>query len=215
MKNIIIIGARAFGRSVCRQIMNHLCVEDDFFVKGFLDDDSSILNGYDNYPPILSNVENYEVQTNDYFICALGNPIFRKKYVEIIISKGGTFTTCISKTATVLDKSNIGEGVIIGPYCFVDIDVVIEDYCSLLSYCSVTHDCHIGKYCEIEPYAAVAGGVILSNCVTLHTRSFIAPKIHIGENSIIGAGSVVLRNVESNCIMFGNPARRFPNISDL
>ena len=35
----------------------------------------------------------------------------------------------------------------------------------------------------------------------------ILPGVTIGENSVVGAGSVVTRDVESNTIVAGNPAR--------
>ena len=35
----------------------------------------------------------------------------------------------------------------------------------------------------------------------------ILPGVTIGENSVVGAGSVVTRDVESNIIVAGNPAR--------
>ena len=38
-------------------------------------------------------------------------------------------------------------------------------------------------------------------------RSFILPGTNIGNNCIIGAGSVVSGNVPDNCIYAGNPAR--------
>ena len=36
----------------------------------------------------------------------------------------------------------------------------------------------------------------------------ILPRIKIGNDAIIGAGSVVVRNVEENTTVFGNPAKK-------
>ena len=44
--------------------------------------------------------------------------------------------------------------------------------------------------------------------VTLHTRATILPHVKVGDNSIVGAGSVVLRNVKSNITVFGVPAKK-------
>jgi acetyltransferase-like isoleucine patch superfamily enzyme len=38
-------------------------------------------------------------------------------------------------------------------------------------------------------------------------RSFIMPGVRVGDNSIVGAGSVVLGDVRSGSIVMGNPAR--------
>lgn len=43
--------------------------------------------------------------------------------------------------------------------------------------------------------------------VWIGENAIILPGIEIGKNSIIGAGSVVTKNVPENCIVAGNPAR--------
>jgi len=43
--------------------------------------------------------------------------------------------------------------------------------------------------------------------VWLGENAIILPGIEIGKNSVIGAGSVVTKNVPENCIVAGNPAR--------
>ena len=43
--------------------------------------------------------------------------------------------------------------------------------------------------------------------VWIGENAIILPGIEIGKNSIIGAGSVVTKNVPENCIMAGNPAK--------
>ena len=47
----------------------------------------------------------------------------------------------------------------------------------------------------------------VSDKVSIGTRSTILGGIHIGENSIIGAGSVVTNDVPPNVIVAGNPAK--------
>ena len=54
--------------------------------------------------------------------------------------------------------------------------------------------------------------VIIENSVFIGTQSIILKGVTIGENSIIGAGSVVTQNVPANQIWAGNPARFIKNI---
>lgn len=42
---------------------------------------------------------------------------------------------------------------------------------------------------------------------SLGANSVILPGITIGENSLVGAGSVVTKDVEANSVVFGNPAK--------
>lgn len=207
MKNIVIIGARGFGRGMCLVLKEKKCLDSDCKVKGFLDDNKTLLDEYKGYPPILSSVEDYEIEPNDYFICAIGDPFYRKKYIEIIEAKGGEFISCVNKYAYIAENVEIGKGVFIGPYCYIDANVCIGDYTCILTFCNIGHDSIIGQFCELEPYTAIAGNVQIGNGVTLHTRATVVPKLSIGDNSIVGAGSVVLRSVEPCKTVFGCPAR--------
>jgi putative colanic acid biosynthesis acetyltransferase WcaB len=51
------------------------------------------------------------------------------------------------------------------------------------------------------------GSPIIKNNVIIGPHSIIIGPIEIGENSIIGAGSVVVKSIPANSIAAGNPAR--------
>jgi maltose O-acetyltransferase len=51
------------------------------------------------------------------------------------------------------------------------------------------------------------GRVKVGNCVSIGTNATVLPKVTIGDNVIIGAGSVVTRNIPDNSLAFGVPAR--------
>ena len=75
MKNLIIIGARGFGREYCNSLKLYENYGKEFIIKGFLDDKVEALDVFSGYPPILSSVEEYEIEEDDIFTCALGDPI--------------------------------------------------------------------------------------------------------------------------------------------
>ena len=66
----------------------------------------------------------------------------------------------------------------------------------------------IGKYCEVESYSFMGGFAKIGDNVTLHTRATILPHVKVGDNAVVGAGSVVLRNVKENITVFGVPAKK-------
>jgi maltose O-acetyltransferase len=49
--------------------------------------------------------------------------------------------------------------------------------------------------------------VNIGHNVWLGGRTVICPGVSIGENSVIGAASVVLKNIPANCLAVGNPCR--------
>ena len=56
---------------------------------------------------------------------------------------------------------------------------------------------------------------IIGNNVTLGANVVIIGGVTIGDNSIIGAGSVVVKDVDSNCVVAGNPARLIRKLESL
>ncbi|RHL91596.1 acetyltransferase [Bacteroides intestinalis] len=208
MKNLIIIGARGFGR----EYHNGLKLRDDygkdFIIKGFLDDKKDVLDGFENYAPILNSVEDYLIEPEDVFVCALGDSFYRRKYVNMIKEKGGTFFSIISSKSIIHPNAQIGEGVMISAFCNISSNTVIGDFTTIQPYCNIGHDAVIGDFCSLESYSFMGGFSRIGDNVTLHTRATILPHVKIGDNSIVGAGSVVLRNVKSNITVFGVPAKK-------
>ncbi|MBO7072895.1 MAG: hypothetical protein J6V89_05215, partial [Acetobacter sp.] len=91
MKQIVIIGARGYGRVVCNIAKECIKSDAEFAIKGFLDNNKCALDGYHGYPPILSSVEDYVVQEDDVFVCAMGAVKYKQIYASMILNKGGKF----------------------------------------------------------------------------------------------------------------------------
>lgn len=208
MKNLLIIGARGWGREVydiataCRE------AGADFIVKGFLDDKSDALDGYDNYPPIVGPVETYAIQKNDVFICALGDVNYKKRYSEIILNKGGEFISLVHPTAIIGTNARVGKGCVVGAYANLSNDTAIGDFVTISIRAGMGHDSMIGNYSHIGGNSCISGFVTIGEKVTLHPGSVIVPHRKIGDNAIIGTGSVVLGNVKAGTTVFGNPAKK-------
>jgi len=208
MKHLVIIGARGAGRETYSTALNtRECEEGLLDVKGFLDDKSDALDSTPGYPPILSSVEDYEIQEDDVFICALGNPVWRKKYVEKILSKGGHFVNIIDKTATIGPNVKMGTGCIIKRYVGLSCDVSVGDYVFIQAYTAVGHDAKIGNYCHLNTNSFMGGYAELADGVVMQTHAILLPHKKAGEWSTIGAGSVAIRNVKAGTTVMGVPAK--------
>lgn len=206
MNGLIIIGARGFGREVWRLAQNCAGYGKEFGLKGFLDDKSDALDGTSAYGPILDSVENYMPSTDDVFVCALGNPKAKEKYVNMILDKGGKFISLVHNTSYV--RSPLGPGCIVCAYCLLSCDVKIGSFNTFQGFSVIGHDVSIGNFCELETRTFMGGYSQLGDRVTLHTNAVVHPKIKIGNDATVGALSVVIRNVKDNTTVYGNPAVR-------
>lgn len=56
--------------------------------------------------------------------------------------------------------------------------------------------------------SAVVRSTTIGNGVWIASGAIICPGVHIGDNSVVAAGSVVMRNVPPYTLVGGNPAQR-------
>ena len=99
-----------------------------------------------------------------------------------------------------IEGFTLGFGTDIGAFSYINAlhGVVIEDNVQIGSHCSIysvsTIDCSHGKV------------VLKQNC-RIGSHSTILPGVSIGKNSIIGAHSMVNKDIPDNVVAFGVPAR--------
>ena len=69
------------------------------------------------------------------------------------------------------------------------------------------HDSKVGDWSTLSAQCDITGFVEVGESVFLGSGARIIPSKTIGSSSIIGAGSVVIRDVAPKTSVFGNPAR--------
>jgi acetyltransferase-like isoleucine patch superfamily enzyme len=85
-------------------------------------------------------------------------------------------------------------------------EIIIGDGCMLANFCYIMDsDWHDIYNRNISP--GKSSSVILENNVWVGDSAIICKGVRIGENSIIGAGSVVREDVPPNAVAIGNPAK--------
>jgi len=207
-QKVIIYGASNYGYEVADTInaINKFQKNELFKIAGFIDDKCT---GYKNGIPILGNSDWLEQNSisDYYFICAIGNPITKKKIVNLIENIGGKFISLIHPTAIVSDTARIGAGCIIMAGVIISTLADINNHVILNIGCKIGHNTVVGDYCTINPGASISGDIKLGKGVLIGTNCALLEKIEIGDFSVIGAGSLASTNIPEYVTAIGFPAR--------
>lgn len=115
-------------------------------------------------------------------------------------------------THAVLESGNrIGHRVRIHTGCFLEM-VTLEDDVFVGPNVVFTDDPHP---MNCPDYERCKGGAVVRRLARIGANSTILPGVEIGEDALIGAGSVVVRDVPAGMVAVGNPARVIKAVAEL
>ena len=118
---------------------------------------------------------------------------------NVNIEKGAVF----SRKVRLGDNSGIGINASISGTCYIGNDVMMGPNCTIYTWNHKTDDTTTTMrgqgFCEEEP-------VHIGNDVWIGGNVTILPGVTIGDHSIIGACSVVTKDVPEWAVVAGNPA---------
>jgi len=111
--------------------------------------------------------------------------------------------TIVGRSVAIENQTSIGKYCKLETNCYITAHSVVEDYCFIAPMVTTTNDNFLGRTKERFKYrkgahihrgARVGGGAVL------------LPGIDIGEDAVVGAGSVVTRDVPAGKVHYGVPA---------
>jgi acetyltransferase-like isoleucine patch superfamily enzyme len=140
----------------------------------------------------------------------LGREVKLSQFINLYGCEIGDETK-VGAFVEVQKNAKIGQRCKISSHTFICEGVTIEDYVFIGHNVTFINDAY--------PRATTPGGTLqteedwrveptlVKKGASIGSGSTILSKVTIGENAIVGAGSVVTRDVPANAIVAGNPAR--------
>ena len=185
--------------------------------------DPSVIIGY----PIRSKTKDISLDENSsslesaYDEASSGSMIGKRNHVR-------AFTTIYESTqleddvetgthVIIREKCHIGSGSIIGSATIIDGDVIIGKNARIQSHNFIPPKIKIGDNVFLGPSVRFANDTypvskrlietIVKDQAVIGIASVILPGIVIGERSVVGAGSVVTKDVPRDTVVLGSPAK--------
>jgi sugar O-acyltransferase (sialic acid O-acetyltransferase NeuD family) len=122
--------------------------------------------------------------------------------------KFGLKTFSILSKKAIIDKSSeIGKGCLIMPGAVVHKKVFVGNDCYINVNAVVDHETILGKGVHVMGSAYIAGKVQIDDYASIGANATILPYCKIGKGAVVGAGSVVTKDVNPYDTVVGNPAK--------
>ena len=211
MKEIIIIGARGFGKEVAYYIKNINIIIPSFKILGFIDDTEGfigkeIVDGL----KVIGNIDsilNKNITVENICI-AISQNAGRLSVYEKIKHLKRNFPNIIDPSVNFDSSNTMGIGNVIAHHCMLTNNITLGNFNILNGSIGIGHDTEIGNFNYFGPRATISGNIKMGNLNSVHMQSSILEKLTIGNNNAINLHSCLFKSIKDDGVYFGIPAMR-------
>jgi sugar O-acyltransferase (sialic acid O-acetyltransferase NeuD family) len=208
-EKVAIIGAGAFAREVLdicdacnKEIQTYevlgFVADQQYGSPGTIVNDKPILGGYDWLERHASQV---------CVTCAVGAPQHRRQLILRAQRFGCRFFNLVHPSAILTRWVTLGEGVVITAGCILTNQIRIGNHVHINLDCTIGHNAVLEDFVTLTPGAHISGNVSLRTGCFVGTGVSVIERLNLGEWSVVGAGSTIVRDVPANTTVLGVPGR--------
>jgi sugar O-acyltransferase (sialic acid O-acetyltransferase NeuD family) len=185
---MIIAGCGSAGKEILGMLINlnyeHEIIfyDDNKNSEKLIFDRFKVINDEDLLVSTLKN--------NPEFCVGIGHPRRRKKVYERFIQLGGIPTNVIWDKKLFM-STLIENATIIQPGVAFSFDVCIGNSCIIHNNTSIGHKVNIGNFVNISPLCSIIGPCTIGDESYIGAGSIIMPQVSVGKNVYINPGSIV------------------------
>lgn len=206
MKSVI-IGAGTYGEVYLAYLQ-----EAGVNIVGFLDDDPKYANQNVRGVPVIGSISTLEtlMATSgvEAVYCPLGNNKLRVKFLSKAKELGYKTPNYIHPSVIISPNVSIGEGV------YILLGTTIMPHTVIKDYVMISMGVHLAHHCELDEGVFLSTGCNFGASIHAHKYAYcgisstIMTGIHeLGEDCLVGAGAVVIRDVAQQAVVAGVPAK--------
>jgi sugar O-acyltransferase (sialic acid O-acetyltransferase NeuD family) len=205
---IILVG----GGGHCKSCIDVIEQEDKYRIVGIIDLPElagmkilgyDIIGTDDDLPNLIKSVSNYLITVGQIKSAAKRIQLF-----SLVKDAGGKLPVIISPDAYVSKSARISEGTIIMHHAIVNAEARIGLNCIINSKALIEHEAVVGDFCHISTGANVNGQTKIGNRCFVGSNAVISNNISIVDDSIISAGSKIVKDLSVSGTYMDNTLRK-------
>jgi sugar O-acyltransferase (sialic acid O-acetyltransferase NeuD family) len=212
---LFIVGAGGFARETAEAVhaINHVGPRWDLL--GFLDDDPALHGTEIDGVPVLGSSMMVDERPDASVVVCTGSPrnyFSRRKIVERLALPPSRFATIVHPTAALARSTSLGHGTVLLASVVATACVTIGAHVAVMPGVVFTHDDTVGNYATLGAGVLLAGAVSVGEGAYLGSGSKVREDRSIGAWSLVGMGSIVTKDVPSDEVWIGAPARKLRDV---
>lgn len=179
---------------------------------GYIDDNPKLIGRKITGLPVLGCYQ--DLYTSGYknkiqaVYCPIGNNHIRVDYLTNLHREGYKIPSFIHPSVSIAPNVTLGNAV------YMLVGNIIMPHTSIGNYIMVNMGSTIAHHVKVADGTFMSSGVNIGACIDVGEKAYIGMGVTVmtgvetlGRNCLLGAGSVVIKNVPENAVMVGNPAR--------
>ncbi|MBK8814675.1 MAG: acetyltransferase [Methylococcaceae bacterium] len=185
------------------------CIDDSFLFLGFVDDTPEKL-GQTSYGHQVFGREAFTNFPDALVLAVPGSPDTyrsRGRTINGLGLKNERFAKVIHPNARVSPMATFGNNLLIMAGVVITSNAIIGSHCCILPNTVIHHDVKIGDRTLIGASVTIAGSTVVEENCYIGSGSTLKNGLRVGARALIGMGSNVIRNVNEDTRVVGNPAR--------
>lgn len=203
-ESCIIIGAGTYGQVYAEYL------KEDYNILGFIDDNKQLHNTEIDGIKVLGDfcflLNNIEISTNVFI--PIGNNSIRIELLKKVIDKGFKTPSFIHKNTQIHHSVEIGKCVYIMPGTHIMPLTQIKDFALISMGVNIAHHTIIEQGCFFSQGSNIGASIHFKEKVFCGIASTVMTGVkEIGEGALLGAGSVIIRDVPDYAVVVGNPGK--------
>jgi sugar O-acyltransferase (sialic acid O-acetyltransferase NeuD family) len=204
---VLIFGAGGHGQVVADILLRMQEAGAGIVPIGYLDDNPSLVGQQLLGLPVLGAVADLSAISHDAVVIAIGDNRTRERVFESLRAQGERFAIARHPSAVVAPDVEVGPGTMICAGAVVCPGSTVGANVLLNTSCTVDHHNRIADHVHITPGVHLGGEVTVGEGAFLGIGTSVVPRRTIGPWAVVGAGSVVSKDIPAGATAVGVPAR--------
>ena len=208
MKDLVIVGTGGVGKETALIVEDINEISQEWNLLGFIDDNKELIGKEINGYKVLGDRAflNY-FEKEVYVVIAIADHCIKEELVKYLTNKNIQYATLIHPSVKINRSISIGKGCIIYQNVIMTVNINIGNHVIISPKCGIGHDSLIEDYVTVLWNVNISGSERIRQGATLGSGCTIIQGLEIGRGSFVGAGAVVIRDIDESKTAVGVPTR--------